>query len=251
MKKILFLISLIIGVSVFVVSIAFFFYSRFEYIDLVEKRIDISAEDNYILVIDKDENNVFTYSIEEWQMEAKKEWDSVIDKSSLSTEEDISPKDFVYFNTVSPFPENLRTIIFVVSTHKRENDYSLFWTLNIGTRELSFFGEKNNGKVGNIIWSPDGLHFAYLLNDNEEKGKYFTVDCRSGREKKFLLSSKDILIALNEKDENNTFAAGFQGIRWANEEEILFATKTLNEKELASWKIKKDGTNLERIDIEL
>ncbi len=248
MKNIIFVIGLIFGISLTMVAIGYVLSSQIEYVDLIGKTVGISEEDDEdaLLVIDDEGNVVFRYSVESWRGQVRERWDDVLQEPVKINGKKVTPDDFSRFTAVSPFPEGIKTLVFSVSTHNMPTDYSLFWTLNIGTREVIFLGEKNRGVVGNITWSPKETHFAYLLNTERAAGDYFTVDNVETREKGFFLSGEEIAEALDVEYEEE-FLPEFRNLRWSEDgERILFVTNIPDDESLASWSIDLKGLDIKK-----
>jgi tricorn protease-like protein len=247
MKKVFFITGLILGVSLAVVAIGYVLSSQIEYVDLVGKTLMISEEDDTLFAINEDERIVFRYSIENWRGQTRNRWEKLFKGSLTNDDLQITPDDFVRFTAVSPFPEGVKTIIFSTSTYGLANDFSLFWMLNIGTKELRFFGEKNDGVVGNIVWSPKGTHFAYFLNTKEASGEYLTIDNIETREKIFTICREKILELLEEESEE--FIPEFRTLRWQEDgQRLFFSTNTTEEGVFATWSIDLSGEDLKRED---
>ncbi len=237
MKKIIFIIALVLGVSLTMVVIGYVLASQIEYVDLLGKRVIHSQEKEALLVIDNEEKVFFEYTIEDWQRQASNGWDNLFGR-------DLTPDIFTRFTAVSPFPGDVRTIIFSTSTYGGDEDLSLFWTLNINTRQLRFFGEKNKGVVGNIRWSPEETHFAYYLNTKNAMGDYLTVDNVKKGKKEFILSREDILNYLEEDDQE--FNPEFSNLDWKEDSRIFFRTNSMQEGVFNQWSITKEGDDLKR-----
>ncbi len=246
MKKVFFVIGLICGVSLAVVTIGYVFSSQINYVDLINKKVAISDEDNAIVVLNDESNIVLRYSVDNWRGQARPLWRNLIAEGMSFDGEAVLPDSFTRFSAVSPFPDGVKTIIFATSTNAKEQDYSLFWLLNIGTKELSFFGDANKGVVGNIAWSPKETHYAYYLNTEKGSGEYLTVDNIIEKRKEFTISSEDILKQLTE-DDADYFNAEFRALQWDSRgERISFTTNTLEEEIFANWSIALNGTELRR-----
>ncbi len=227
-KNLLLTIVLIIGVSVVMAVIILLFYSQIGYVDLINKEVTISDDDQDILVICEEGGVVFEYSLEDW-------------REGVSGES-ITVSDIMEFTAVSPFPEGVRTVGFAVSTTGLEKNFSTFWTLNLGTGDLHMIGEENIGVVGNIIWSPKETHFAYSLDVNDLTGEYLTVDNVETRKKEFVLSSEDMAVKMEVEDE---FLADFRMIKWSDDgDDLRFVTNGISEDESIAWIIDKNGENL-------
>lgn len=249
MKNILFIIGLIFLVSLVVVGTGYFLYSQAEYVSLRNKTVNISENDDALLV-KGEEGVIFSYSIEEFQETALIVWDDVFGDDLIKiNEKEVGPEMFTKFIVSSPFPGKRSSIIFSVSTDMATENVSLFWVLDITTGRLTPFGEKNIGRVGNIMWSPDGSYFAYFLNTKRGVGEYLVLGNAESFKEEFILSGEDILEAMDIEKEDH-FMPGFRGLRWSEEEEeLLFMTDTLEEGASANWSINFDGTNLERVDL--
>lgn len=244
MKKIFFITGLVLGVSLAVVTIGYVLSSQIEYVDLIGKVVTISEEDDALFVMNDKEDVVFRYSIESWRGQVKGKWDVLFQESMLVGDSKITPDDFTRFTAVSPYPDGIKTIIFSTSTKEKGVDYSLFWTLNIGTRELRFLGDKNIGVVGNIVWSPRETHFAYVLNTEEFTGEYLTIDNIDTRKKEFTLSKEDLLLKLNIEEEND-FHPSFKSLRWRDDGmRLFFTTNTKEEDVFVMWSVDSKGTDL-------
>ncbi len=245
-KKTLFVVGAVVGVSLFVVLVCYFLLFQVGYTDLVGKTIIISEGDDDLLVLDEKENVVFSYSISEWNRQAGEKWDEFFTEPIEIDEITIGPNAFTRFTAISPFPESTRRLGFAVSTYAAPTDVSLFWVIDIVTRELSLVGEENKGVVGNISWSPNRVHFAYYLNTERAAGEYLTVDNGVTFEKEFNLSGEDILEAM-EEEEDEAFTPEFRSLKWSEEgEKLMFSTDTPEEDVSADWVINVDGTELTR-----
>lgn len=244
MKKVFFVTGLVLGVSLAVIAIGYVLSSQIEYVDLIEKTITISEEDDALFVINDKESVVFRYSIESWRGQVRENWDNLF--QDFFDGEEIGPDDFVRFTAVSPFPEGTKMIVFATSTKELPINYSLFFTLNVGTKQLRFFGDKNKGVVGNVVWSPEETHFAYTLNTNDRSGEYLTVDNIEKRKKEFTLVKDDILAEL-EIEEGEYFNPEFRALRWNNDgSRLFFATNTEEEDVSMMWSIAANGTDFKR-----
>jgi hypothetical protein len=244
MKKIFFITGLVLGVSLAVVTIGYVLSSQIEYVDLIGKTVTISEEDDVLFIINDKEDVVFRYSIESWRGQVKGKWDVLFQEPIMAGEVKIVPDDFTRFTAVSPYPDGVKTMVFSASTEEKENDFSLFWTLNVGTRELRFLGDKNMGVVGNIVWSPKETHFAYILNTEEFTGEYLTVDNIDTRKKEFTISKDDVLSQL-DIDEEKDFHPGFRSLRWRDDGmRLFFTTNTKEEDVFAMWSVDSKGTDL-------
>jgi hypothetical protein len=238
MKKVIFVTSLILGVSLTVVAIGYVLSSQIEYVDLLEKTITISDEDDVLFVNNSNDKVVFRYSVESWRGQIKGSWSGLFDG------EEIGPDDFVRFTAVSPFPEGIKTIVFAISTKDLPTNYSLFFTLNIGTKQLRFLGGKNKGIVGNVVWSPEENYFAYILNSNDQSGVYLTVDNIKTMKKEFTLSKDDILEEL-EIEEGEYFNPEFRALKWSEDGSKIFFMTNTNEEDISSmWSIGLGGSGL-------
>ncbi len=246
MNKLFFIVVLIFAVSVTVVAIGYVLSSQIEYVDLINKEITISEDDDVLLVMDEDENIAFRYSIENWRGEVRERWDSIFREPMEIQGTKVGPDGFTRFTAVSPFPDGVKTLVFSVSTYAMPVDYSLFWTLNIATGETRILGERNKGVVGNIIWSPKETHFAYFLNTERAAGDYLTLDNVETREKEFTVSGREILEAL-EVDYDEDFMPEFRSLRWREDgERFFFTTDTTEEEVSANWSIDLKGLNIRR-----
>ncbi len=242
MKNALFIIGLIIGVALFTVAIGYFFYSQIDYVDLAEKEVFISENDDELLIKNKEGEVVFVYKIEEWRESVSDNWNEIFEEPIKIDEVELTPESFSRFTGVSPFPEGLKSLGFSVSTYAMPKDVSLFWVLDIGTGELNFVGEKNNGVIGYIIWSPQRTHFAYFLNTEKAPGEYLTVDNAITKEKEFTLSGEDILEILEKTVEE--FSPEFRDMEWSEDGEKLFFATNGVDKEDVFWSIGVDGSDL-------
>ncbi len=246
MNKLFFIIALIFAVSLTVVAIGYVLSSQIEYVDLIDKKIIISEDDDVLLVTDKDASVVFRHSIENWRGQVRGKWDSIFKEPIKIQGTKVGPDGFTRFTAVSPFPDGIKTIVFSVSTYAMPVDYSLFWTLNIATGETKILGERNKGVVGNIIWSPKETHFAYFLNTERAAGDYLTLDNVETRRKEFTVSGKEILEAL-ETDYEEDFMPEFRSLRWREDgERFFFTTDTTEEGVSANWSIDLKGLNIRR-----
>jgi WD40 repeat protein len=242
MKKVIFVTGLVLGVSLTVVAIGYVLSSQIEYVDLLEKTITISDEDDVLFINNSDDKVVFRYSVESWRGQVKGSWDKLF--QGFFEGEEIGPDNFVRFTAVSPFPEGIKTIVFAISTKELPNNYSLFFTLNVGTKQLKFLGGKNEGVVGNVVWSPEENYFAYILNSNDRSGVYLTVDNIKTMRKEFTLSKDDILEGLEIEEEEN-FNPEFRALRWSEDgSKIFFMTNTNEEDIFSTWSIGFDGSGL-------
>jgi hypothetical protein len=244
MKKIFFITGLVLGVSLAVVTIGYVLSSQIEYVDLVGKIVTISEEDDALFIINDEEDVVFRYSIESWRGQVKEKWDSLFIEPIMAGDIKVTPDDFTRFTAVSPYPEGVKTIVFSTSTEGKGVDFSLFWTLNVGTRELRLLGDKNMGVVGNIVWSPKETHFAYILNIEEFTGEYLTVDNIDTRKKEFTISKDDVLAKLGIEDEGD-FHPSFKSLRWREDGmRLFFTTNTKEEDVFAMWSVDPKGIDL-------
>ncbi len=246
MKKVFFVVGLICGVSLAVVTIGYVFSSQINYVDLLNKRVAISEEDNSIVVLNEDNNIVLRYSVDNWRGQVRPLWKELLSQE-MTFKERITPDSFTRFSAVSPFPDGLKTIVFATSTSAEEKDYSTFWLLNIGTKEITFFGEVNEGVVGNIAWSPKETHFAYYLNTEKGSGEYLTIDNIIEKKKEFTISGEDILAKLTEEETEEEFRPEIRALQWDSRgERVSFTTNTLKEDIFANWSISVTGTDLRR-----
>ncbi len=242
MKKVIFVTGLVLGVSLTVVAIGYVLSSQIEYVDLLEKTITISDEDDVLFITNDDDKVVFRYSIESWRGQVKGSWNNHF--QGFFDGEYIDPDDFVRFTAVSPFPEGIKTMVFATSTKELPKNYSLFFTLNVGTKQIRFLGGKNEGIVGNVIWSPGENYFAYTLNSNDQSGVYLTVDNIKTMKKEFTISKNDILSEL-EIEEGEDFNPEFRSLRWSDDGlRISFMTNTKEEDISLTWSVGLDGTGL-------
>ena len=246
MKKIFFITGLIVGVSLAVVTIGYVLSSQIEYVDLIEKTVTISEENDALFIINEKENVVFRYSVESWKGQVKERWDDLFQEPIIVDGVKIEPDNFTKFTAVSPYPDGVKTIVFSISTGGTSVDFSLFWTLNVGTRELKFLGDKNEGIVGNIVWSPKETHFAYFLDTEDFSGEYLTIDNIETRKKEFTISKNDILSKIEMKEEGD-FHPGFRSLRWNDDGSRLFFTTNAEEKDVViMWSIDLKGTDLRK-----
>jgi hypothetical protein len=244
MKKIFFITGLVLGVSLAVVTIGYVLSSQIEYVDLVGKTVTISEEDDVLFIVNDKEDVVFRYSIESWRGQVKGKWDVLFQDPMFVSDVKITPEDFTRFTAVSPYPEGIKTMVFSTSTEEKDVDFSLFWTLNVGTRELRLLGERNTGVVGNIVWSPKETHFAYVLNTEEFTGEYLTIDNIDTREKEFTISKSDLLTKLNIEEESD-FHPSFRSLRWRDDGmRLFFTTNTKEEDVFVMWSVDPKGTDL-------
>ncbi len=242
MKKIIIVCGLVVGVSVAMMLIIFFLYSQVNYVNLINKKVSISDDDSSILVFDEKEEVVFNYSIEEWRKSAEELWPSYFKKPLEVGEKNLTASDFSKFVAVSAFPEGTKTFVFAV-LFEGEDSVSLFWTLNIDTKEVLLIGDVNYGAIGNIIWSPEGNCFTYILNTSEVEGKYLTVDNTITRKKEFTLSRDAILKELNY--ESDDYYPEFRMMRWSEDGGILnFTTNGMVEERDIRWSITFNGEDL-------
>ncbi len=244
MNKVFFVVALIFAVSLTVVAIGYVLSSQIEYVDLIDKKIAISEDDNVILVLDGEENTVFRYSIENWRGQVRGRWSSIFREPIEINGIEVGPDGFTRFTAVSPFPDGVKTMVFSVSTYAMPVDYSLFWTMNIATGETRILGERNKGVVGDIIWSPKETHFAYFLNTERAAGDYLTVDNIETREKEFTISGEEIMETL-ELDYEENFTPEFRSLRWREDgNRLFFATDTNEEGVVANWSIDPKGLDI-------
>ncbi len=242
MKKIIIICGLVLGVSIAMMMIVFFLYSQVNYVNLVNKKVSISEDDTHILVVDEKSDVVFRYSIDEWKRGASLVWEDYFKDSLIVEGKELTPDDFSKFIAVSAFPEGTKTVGFAVFSDKEE-DVSLFWTLNIDTKEVSLFGDVNFGTIGSIIWSPQGKHFAYLLNTRDVGGKHITVDNVETREKEFTLSKDHILEELGF--DSDSYFPEFRMMRWDDDSKRLnFTTNGKTEEKDVRWSINYNGEDL-------
>lgn len=242
MKKIIIICGLVLGVSFAMMLIVFFLYSQVNYVNLVNKKVSISEDDLAVLIIDKEDNVVFSYSIDEWRSGASLVWEDYFVEPLVIDGDKLRPNDFSKFVAVSAFPEGTKTIVFAVFSDNNK-DVSLFWTLNIDTKKLSLVGDVNLGTIGNIIWSPDGVYFAYLLNTRDVGGKYITVDNVKTREKEFTLSKSHVLELLTIDDEN--YSPEFRMMKWDDDgERLSFTTNGVSEETSIRWSVGYNGEDL-------
>ncbi len=241
MKKIIIVCGLIVGVTLAMMLIIFFLYSQVNYVNLVDKKVSISEDDSYVLIIDKENKVVFNYAIFEWRESAELLWPRYF-KDLMVGDKKLSPEDFSKFTAASAFPEGTKTLAFATS-FSGEEDVSLFWTLNIDTKEITPIGDVNFGAIGGIIWSPQDTHFAYLLNTKEIGGKYLTVDNVVTKKKEFTLTGDDILKALDR--DSDDYHPEFRMMRWDEDGKRLnFTTNNLAKEGSIRWSIGVDGEEL-------
>jgi hypothetical protein len=244
MKKIFFITGLVLGVSLAVVTIGYVLSSQIEYVDLVEKTVTISEENDVLFIVNDKEDIIFRYSIESWRGQVRGRWNNLFPEPIVVDGVEIVPDDFTRFTAVSPYPDGIKTIVFSTSTEEKGADFSLFWTLNVGTRELRFLGDKNTGVVGNVVWSPKETHFAYILNTEEFTGEYLTIDSVDTRKKEFTISKDDILTKL-DIEEGSDFHPSFRSLRWRDDGmRLFFTTNTKEEDIFGMWSVDPKGTDL-------
>ncbi len=250
LKNVIFVTGLIVAVSLIVVAVAYFFYSQIDYVNLARKEVtvNVSEEKDTIFVRENDEV-LFSYSIEDFRNDSLKEWNRLTKENPFVIKEDeLSLEDFSVFLTVSKFPKGQRSIIFPVSTSREDKNISLFWVLDIGTRDITFFGEENKGIIGNVVWSSDVSYFAYTINTRSGKGEYFSIDNARSFEKEVTISGDDILENLEVSSEKE-FNPGFRGIGWSEEEEgFFFITETLEEGAPSRWIVFPGDGRIEKRD---
>ncbi len=246
MKNVFFIIGLIFGVSLAVVGIGYILSSQVDYIDLINRKVVIADDDKALLLVNEDEEVSFEYTIENWRGQVKGDWDDFFDEPLEVDGVTITPNSFSRFTTASPFPDGVKSIVFSVSTYAMPIDFSLFWVLNIGTREIRFLGEENRGIVGDITWSPEGTHFAYFLNTERAPGEHLTIDNAETLEKEFTLSGEEILEAL-EVEYDEDYKPEFRGLRWGQDgKRLFFATDDVEEDTSVTWSIDLEGESLRK-----
>ncbi len=239
-KNIFQFVGLIVGVSLVLLLMIYVFYSQIDYVDLIGKRVTSSDDGQQVLVIDKDDGIVYSYSIEEWRYGAELLWPNYL------TEANLKPDDFTQFIAASPLPGDTRLLGFAVSTNRAEDNASVFWYFHIGKRELGVIGEKNEGVVGNIVWSPKETHFSYSLDTEQAAGTSLTVDNIVTKKKKFTITGEDIVTALEA--ESDDYTPEFRRIRWEDDgQTITFITNGIEEEEV-DWSIDIKGENLTKLE---
>ncbi len=252
-RKALYLVGIVVGVTAVMGVAVYFLYSQVEYVDLIDKKIVISEADDTLEVVDEDDNIAFSYTLSEWRDWTQDRWEYLFKRPIEVDGIELSPQSFERFTAASPLTDPIK-MVFAVSTYAMPTDASLFFTLDIRSKELKFVGEKNKGVIGNVIWSPEGTHFAYFLNTEEAPGEYLTVDNIKTLEKEFVLEDEDILLALGVEEEEIEegevdFAPEFRSIEWEEDEErLMFTTNALEEGEEVRWYINKDGTDIAERD---
>ena len=248
-KKALSLLGMIVGVMAVMGLAIYFLYSQIRPVDLIGKDIVMTEDEDALEVVDEDGNVVFDYSITEWRDYTEDRWEYLFDGTIEINEVELGPQSFQRFVAASPLVDPTR-MAFAVSTYGAPTDVSLFFTLDIRTREVRLIGEENKGVIGDILWSPTGTHFAYFLNTERAPGDYLTVDNIETLEKEFMLEDRDILLALGVEEEDIgegaiEFAPEFRSMEWTEEgERLLFTTNALEEGEEANWSINVDGTDI-------
>ena len=246
MKKTLFVVGSIVGVSLVIVGIGYFLYSQINYVDLVEKKILISENDQEIFVNEEGGETVFSYSVSEWREQVEGSWDDYFDQPLMINEREVTPSNFNRFTGVSPFPGGTKKLGFVVSTRDLFEDVSLFWVMDISSREIEMIGKENFGVIGNISWSPNGIYFAYYLNTEKAPGEYLTVDNALTLEKEFMIDREEILEAYEVEKED--YSPEFARLDWADDGNRLFFTTASieDEEEEDKWSIMVDGSELKK-----
>lgn len=244
MKKILFIIALIMGIALFIMLLGFLLYSHFEVIDLSGKRVTTSENDEEIIIFDGEEE-IFKYSILDWREQVKGDWKIFFPESIITDSGEVDEENFVWFSAVSAFP-GISKIGFSTSTYGMPTDVSLFWLLDVTTKEIKLIGEENWGVVGNIVWSSNGDYFAYSLSSKEKNGNYLTIDNVKNLQKEVVFSKEEIITAVQGEWSSTLYFPEFRNLKWSEENEniLFFTTNSLEEGAELKWSFDVENKSL-------
>jgi|GEM_PF-1863974 len=211
--------------------------------------IEYIAEGETIRVLDKEENVVFEYSIDEFKDWAKENWQDIFEEPPRFApnipETEVFPEDFGFFDRTASISPDKEKLAFSVHSYYAASYLSLVGIIDLKTEEPALTAEANRGGVVDIFWSPAGNHLAYALDTGRAQGDYLSVDNVTELEKEFTLSGEDILNVLQNSDYAE-FMPHFRDLKWIDQGQRLKFTTDGPEEEALAWSIKTQGTDLKQ-----
>ncbi len=212
------------------------------------KTVEYNDEGTVIKIVDSLGEPVLTFSIESFRSWAKDNWDIFEERPQIGTR-DVEPEYFYNFDRTATVSPDLSYLAFSVHDYALASYISFIGIIDLSTEKIDIIKDTAPGAVRKLLWSPEGSLIAYALETGRAEGDYLSVDNVKLMQREFILSEKDILAYLLEKgEESSEFMPEFRDIEWIKEGDFLQFTTNLPENDAATWNIRKDGKQLEKID---
>ena len=216
------------------------------------------------ILMEKDGERFLVYSISQWHKWAEENGYVFVPEPPIVAGVEVRLENFYSFTSVSLSPDQNKIIFASLKTEWGEGwgrirpraHLSAIGILDLNTKEVSMINIIE-GKVEEIIWSPDGKHFAYILTTITDRGKSERLAVNNVVEKKHIFSLYEERIAqvLGVKNRDSIFFVSyFQNVEWFSERKLYFLTYNkisrpdgYNWKGHVRWVINVDGRGLEKI----
>ena len=204
-----------------------------------------------------------TLTLEDWRNWARERLDDALGEPVRIGEFTQGPDEFGWIATAALDPAG-RRVAFPVSAYAVATTASLVHVLDAETMDIAVVPEPIYGDIAEMRWAPRGGFVAYAAGTARAAGEYLRVDDTDEMTRAFVLNGADIGRALEEeRGEGETGLGGpdpseflphFRDVSWENDGDWLeFTTnkrspdhRPVEERETASWRVRPDGTGLER-----
>lgn len=215
-----------------------------------ELSVEIGEDLEGLEVIDSGGSIVFSYTIGEWRSWAEENWEKFLEEPIMIGDEEMTPDRFYYFNAAAVSPD-FRKLAFATSAYAMATDVSLITVIDMDSLEKSMVSRDSFGQVNNFVWSPEGIHLAYVLDTARAAGDRLSVDNIEEMRKEFTLTDKDILQKLEEETVGGQgLLPEFRDLSWSeNGQKLFFVTNTGSSGQSASWSIAYNGSGLQLKEI--
>ncbi len=219
------LLKIIIIILIIVSGLIFYFQREPE---TIEKKLEYGGERGKILILDKEDNLILEYSIEEFNEWTKDNWD-IFEKPPQVGMRDVVPGNFGWFDNTAIISPDFEKLAFSVHDYAVATFTSFIGIININKKEVSLVKNPIQGSIEDLVWSLDSNYLAYTLGTGRAQGDYLGVANIKKLEEVFLLSEKEVEITM----------PNFEDLAW-EQEKLFFTTHNIR------WSIEKDGSNLQQ-----
>ena len=246
MKKIIILVILIIAAGFLLFGLGELEEPENGEVELPARSIEFLAEGEQeaqeIRVLEEDQEEVFSLTIEDLNQWTADNWDQFEETPQVGMR-DVEPDNFGFFDRAASISPNNRKLIFSVSDYAAATTTSLPIVVDLETGEMEFIKTPTRGTVEEYVWNEDSSKVAYSLGTARAGGDYLRVDDIDQMDISFNLEGEYLLMELESDLEANEFMPVFGQLNWVGDQ-LEFETEDPESDDRLEWIIDGDGENL-------
>ena len=213
-------------------------------VELPARSIEFLAEEDQeaqeIRVLEEDQEEVFSLTIEELNEWTSENWDQFEEPPQVAMRE-VVPDGFGFFDRAASISPDNSKLIFSVSDYAAATTTSLPIVVNLETGEMEFIKTPTRGTIEEHVWNDNYL--AYTLGTGRARGDYLRVDNIDEMDISFELEGEDLRMELESDVDASEFMPVFGQLNWT-EEGLEFESENPQEEERLMWVVDENGENL-------